>query len=562
MALPNYRSQPHAHWFRSPASSSFSPYSTYSLGGTGSGQMGYHGYSQGSSGGGGSNHNPFVMNPHGHSSFHPVRLGSKAITEVKSTKQPKAPDKPLMPYMRYSRKVWDSVKANHPDLKLWEIGKIIGQMWRELTEEEKQEYMDEYEAEKVQYNEILKAYHNSAAYQTWVANKGKADVEVEHEEQEKRSKREKNAEARISIQPAEDEDDMDDGFSVKHIATARYQRNHQLINEIFGDTVVPDVRTVVTTNRTVVLKRQVQSLMMHQKKLEKELEDIDEKHETKKRKFLESSEDFHKKLKKLCEEKTTVSEETFLMMITKAKEDLKTRQQLMALQEQEKQQKLEEERKKEEDRQRMEKEKQSQEDEMKSKQQLNECTPEPASELGKSAELSMEGNQAASREMTKDEMETVPETATTQQDEKEKLCEVEVKDGEKEKKDSSPINETENHSKDAPQPTEEMETNNEASGNNTSSTDGQSSEPSKENVNKESSSASSDNDDKERKSVPEEGNAEGKGDDSQGEAGGKRDEESMETDEGVSEKPTGVGKRDTTESTSEHGETTEESDKD
>jgi SWI/SNF-related matrix-associated actin-dependent regulator of chromatin subfamily E protein 1 len=103
------------------------------------------------------------------------------------------------------------------------------------------------------------------------------------------------------------QDDPDDGLSVKDIACKRFRRNHSLINDIFSEVVIPDVRNVVTTARMQVLKRQVQSLSMHQKKLETELSEIEAKYVAKKQRLVETSEEFHKELEK-CGEKLPVED--------------------------------------------------------------------------------------------------------------------------------------------------------------------------------------------------------------------------------------------------------------
>lgn len=130
-------------------------------------------------------------------------------------------------------------------------------------------------------------------------NKAKAANESDAHDTPSRPTKASQQDRRIDIQPAEDEDDQDDGYSVKHVAYARFVRNHRLINEIFSDMAVPDVRTIVTTNRMIILRKQVQSLTMHQMKLEAELLQMEEKFETKKRKLIESSEVFQDELKKV-----------------------------------------------------------------------------------------------------------------------------------------------------------------------------------------------------------------------------------------------------------------------
>ncbi len=65
--------------------------------------------------------------------------------------------------------MWHRVREENKDSQLWDIGRKIGALWRELDDCEKQVYQEEFEMDKAEYDRQMKTYQNSAAYQAYLA---------------------------------------------------------------------------------------------------------------------------------------------------------------------------------------------------------------------------------------------------------------------------------------------------------------------------------------------------------------------------------------------------------
>ncbi|EYC14249.1 hypothetical protein Y032_0041g429 [Ancylostoma ceylanicum] len=243
---------------------------------------------------------------------HPQATPSRNQTDF-TMKAPKPPDRPLVPYMRYSRKMWSKVRAENPDAQLWDIGKIIGQMWRDISDADKAVYQHEYEIEKAEYEKAFKAYQNSHAYQQYINAKTRAKAN----EKSSRSRMEAGG---VVIQPV-DEEDAGNELSCRRLAAVRFDRNHRLIGDLFSPAIVTDTRTVVAQNRMDMLRKQAQSLSAHQNKLEEELVKLEEIHQEKKRQIEKGSEEFAENLKKVCEEKPQLDEAKYAELL----EEMKTK---------------------------------------------------------------------------------------------------------------------------------------------------------------------------------------------------------------------------------------------
>ncbi|KAJ3325331.1 Non-histone chromosomal protein 6 [Boothiomyces sp. JEL0866] len=82
----------------------------------------------------------------------------KKVTKAKKDKDPNAPKKGLSAFMIYSQENRARIKEENPNATFGEMGKLIGNAWKELSDEDKAEYLDKAAKDKERYESEMAEY--------------------------------------------------------------------------------------------------------------------------------------------------------------------------------------------------------------------------------------------------------------------------------------------------------------------------------------------------------------------------------------------------------------------
>ena len=66
-----------------------------------------------------------------------------------------APKAPLTGYVRFLNEHREKFREEHPEMPFHEVTKVLGQKWTSMTQEEKQQYLEEAEKDKERYMKAL-----------------------------------------------------------------------------------------------------------------------------------------------------------------------------------------------------------------------------------------------------------------------------------------------------------------------------------------------------------------------------------------------------------------------
>lgn len=98
----------------------------------------------------------------------PQSLG-RGKKRKKTMKDSNAPKAPLTGYVRFLNEHREKVRSEKPELAFYEITKILGMMWTQLPQEQKQSYLTEAEKDKERYMKELVEYQQTDSYRSFVA---------------------------------------------------------------------------------------------------------------------------------------------------------------------------------------------------------------------------------------------------------------------------------------------------------------------------------------------------------------------------------------------------------
>lgn len=87
----------------------------------------------------------------------------KPAKKEKKAKDPNAPKKPCGAYMWFCKDKREGVKKKHPDWGVTDIGKHLGAMWKEATDNDKKKYFEQAEEDKKRYEKAMADYQPEAA---------------------------------------------------------------------------------------------------------------------------------------------------------------------------------------------------------------------------------------------------------------------------------------------------------------------------------------------------------------------------------------------------------------
>ncbi|KAH7139402.1 nucleosome binding protein [Dendryphion nanum] len=87
------------------------------------------------------------------------KKGGKADTGGKKKKDPNAPKRGLSAYMFFANDQRDKVREDNPGIKFGEVGKLLGEKWKALSEKQRTPYEAKAAADKKRYEEEKAAYN-------------------------------------------------------------------------------------------------------------------------------------------------------------------------------------------------------------------------------------------------------------------------------------------------------------------------------------------------------------------------------------------------------------------